>query len=251
MGFRERVDGFKQGLVIGTAVNNQDFWGISWGRPTAFLLLIIAGDARWLTPNLLTHISNAFLLAGAALILEPATWSWLLAAACLNLSLTFDCADGQLARYRGAGSELGAYYDKISDAVGMVVLFAAIGWTVARQTGELHYFLFGMIGAGAQNTIGYAKWVAVASNHRHRVELGAGDEPGALPWWSYLGRVFLKIFRFAEPDMMFWISLGLIFDRLEWVLWLVAVTQLPSALHAYYKRARQVAQIDRELARRR
>ena len=247
MGFRARVDELKKGLAIGTSVNNQDFWGILWGRPTAFALLALVGDARWLTPNRLTHVSNALLLAGAALLLEPATWSWLLAAACLNLSLTFDCADGQLARYRGVGSELGSYYDKVSDAIGMVVLLAAIGWVVADRTGEPYYLLFAMIGAGAQNTMGYAKWLAMTATYRHGVAVPPGAEPGPLRWWQYAGRVLIRLFYFAEPDLMFWISLGLIFDRLEWVLWLVVVTQVMSAVESYVKRARQVAAIDRDL----
>lgn len=247
MGFRERTDELKKGLALGAAVNNQDFWGIVWGRPTAYLLLAVVGDLRWVTPNRLTHVSNALLLAGAALLLEPALWSWLLAIACLNLSLTFDCADGQLARYRGEGSELGSYYDKVSDAVGIVVLFAALGWVIAQQTGELYYLLFAMIGAGAQNTIGYAKWVAMSATYRHGVAAPAGSEPGPLRWWQYAGRTFVRLFYFAEPDMLLWISLGVIFDRLHWVLWLIVVTQVVSALDAYYQRARQVARVDREL----
>lgn len=247
MSHRERVEELKQGLALGTATNNEDFWGIVWGRPTAFLLLIVAGDARWLTPNRLTLLSNALLLAGAALLLEPATWSWLLAAACLNLSLTADCADGQLARYRGIGTELGSYYDKVSDAVGIVILLGALGWVVVEQTGEPYYLLFAMIGAGAQTTIGYAKWVAMSASYRHGVAEPAGAEPGPLRWWQYAGRTVVRLFYFAETDIVLWVTLGLVFDRLEWVLWLVVVTQPPSAIHAYYKRARQVARVDRAL----
>ncbi len=238
-----RIAALKGGLRISNTGNNQDFWGISWGRPTAFLLLLLVADLRVVTPNLITHISNALLIAGSLLILEHGYTSWVLAALFINLSLSFDCADGQLARYRkGSGSELGSFYDKVSDAVGMVLLFSSVGWAVAEQTGEMKYLLFGTLGAAGQITGGYAKWVCMSILHKRGHAPTVTDTN--VPLWQYPPRILLKVFRFAEPDLLFWIGLGLLCNHLDWTLWLMVLTQPPIAAISLAYYASQVAKSD-------
>ena len=228
MSLQDRIAALKGGLRISNTGNNQDFWGITWGRPTAFLILLALADIRRITPNLITHISNAFLIGGALLILDHGQTNWVLAAIFINLSLSFDCADGQLARYRkGSGSELGSFYDKVSDAVGMVLLFSIVGWVVAEQTGEMKYLLFGTLGAASQITGGYAKWVCMTILHKRKHVEPTTDTD--IPLWQYPFRVFLKIGRFAEPDLLFWVGLGLLTNHLDWTLWLMVITQPPVA----------------------
>ncbi len=243
MALAQRIEALKGGLRISNKGNNQDFWGISWGRPSAFVLLIVLADLRAITPNLLTHCSNALFLAGSLLILPSFGSHWLLAAILLNLSLSFDCADGQLARYRKAGSELGSYYDKVSDALSLVLLFSVLGWVVTEQSGELKYFLFATLAFSGQLVSGYAKWVCMTALHR-RGHAPIIEEDPVIPLWQYPPRIALKVFRFAEPDLLFWVGLGLLFDKLDWVLWLAVLTQPPVALAALVYRTMQVAKSD-------
>lgn len=247
MSVRDRVERLKPGLAIGAQVRNQDFWGISFGRPTAFLLLIFIADYRWVTPNRLTHISNLLMAAGIAAMLGG-THAWFIwAAILLNVSITFDCADGQLARYRGGGSELGSYYDKIADFLGHIPVFAAAGWLAYRQTGEAYHLVFALVSLGCLMTTGYAKWLAVATLIANGMQEAAPPAGPArpMPWWKYPGSIFMSVFRFAEPDLYFWIGLGLIFDRLPWVMWLLVITQIPVAIAASIYRGAQVARVDR------
>ena len=250
MSFRQRVAGLKKGLVIGTAVNNQDFWGISFGRPTAFLLLAVVGDMRIMTPNRITHISNLLFVTGALLILYQTPAAYIAAAILINLSLTFDCADGQLARYRGGGSELGAYYDKVSDYFGLCLLCGVLGWVATQETGEPYHLLLAICTMTGLLSTGYIKWVAMAAIYRRGGATGtapaATGEERSMPWWEFAGRVFLKIFRFAEPDMFFWLALALLLDKLPWLLWFYAVTQLPVGIAAAIHRAMQMADLDRQ-----
>lgn len=243
MSLQNRIDALKGGLKISNTGNNQDFWGISWGRPTAFLLLLLLADVRRITPNRITHISNGFLIAGSLLILPHAQTNWVLAAIFINLSLSFDCADGQLARYRkGSGSELGSFYDKVSDAVGMVLLFSIVGWVVAEQTGDMKFLLFGTLAAAGQITGGYAKWVCMTILHKRKhVEPVTDTE---VPLWQYPHRILLKVFRFAEPDLLFWVGLGLVTNHLDWSLWLIVLTQPPVAAISLAYYASQVAKSD-------
>lgn len=246
MGLSERAAALRGGLRIGTKGNNQDFWGITWGRPTAFLLLVLLGDLRFVTPNLITHISNAFFVAGSLLILPDFGAHYLLAAVCLNLSLSFDCADGQLARYRGGGSELGSFYDKVSDAFSLILLFSVVGWVVAKETGELYYFLFGTLAASSQLVSGYAKWVCMTALSK-RGHVPAVPEDAPIPLWQYPLRIAIKVFRFAEPDLLFWTGLALLLDRLDLLLWLGVITQPPVAIAAVIFRTLQVADSDKRV----
>jgi phosphatidylglycerophosphate synthase len=243
MALADRIAALKGGLRISNRGNNQDFWGISWGRPTAFIVLALFADLRFVTPNLLTHVSNALFVAGSLLILPELGSHWILAAVLLNLSLSFDCADGQLARYRGGGSELGSFYDKVSDALALVLLFSVLGWTVTQETGELKFFLFAMLAASGQLVSGYAKWVCMTALHKRGHAPPAADDP-VVPLWQYPLRIALKVFRFAEPDLLFWVGLGLLFERLDLALWLAFLTQPPVAAAAVIYRTLQVARSD-------
>lgn len=244
MSVRDRVAGFRSGLVIGDHTNNQDFWGILFGRPTAFVLLVLVGDWRIATPNRITHASNLLLIAGCIALFMHRELSMLWAAILINLSLTFDCADGQLARYRRSGSPLGSYYDKASDAVGLVLLFSAVGWVAFERHGDPLMLLLAVITTGGVLTQGYAKWLAQTTL------LQSGQPPAKpapptkpIPLAQYPLRIFIKLFRFAEPDMLMWIGIGLILDRLDLTLWLMAISQAIIALVAVSYRARQIARM--------
>jgi phosphatidylglycerophosphate synthase len=246
MPLRERVAGFKPGLVIGDHTNNQDFWGISFGRPTAFLLLLLVGDLRWVTPNRITHLSNLLLVAGCAAMLQVTRGWFVVAAVLLNLSLTFDCADGQLARYRRSGSELGSYYDKASDALGMVILFAVAGWVAHQRHGDPALIVLALFAVGGHLTSGYVKWLARAAQGRGGKAPAPATPPAVpIPLYQYPPRVLLKVFRFAEPDLLFWLSLGLLLDRLDLAVWLAGITQLAMGVGASFVRGIEVARLDR------
>jgi len=242
MGLQTRIDALKGGLKISNTGNNQDFWGICWGRPTAFLLLLLMADWRRITPNSITHISNALLLLSAFLLWKSSyTYGWA-GALCMNLSLSFDCADGQLARYRKGGSELGSFYDKVSDSVGMVVLFSVVGWVVAQEKGDMIYLLLGTLGAAGQITGGYAKWVAMTILHKRGHAPLVQDSP--LPLRKYPQTILFKLVQFNEPDLYFWLALGLLTHHLDWSVLILGLTQPPIAIIALLNYGGKVAKSD-------
>ncbi|HPV05301.1 MAG TPA: CDP-alcohol phosphatidyltransferase family protein [Myxococcota bacterium] len=232
MGFLERYEGLRPGLAVGRNTNNLDFWGITFGRPTAFGLLLLIGDISWLTPNILTHMSNICLVAGAVILMK-ATWpAYILAAILLNVSLTFDCADGQLARYRKNGSLLGSYYDKVSDYFGMILLYSTLSWTVFTQTGHAWYFILALSALGCNMMTGYTKWLVTAHNKMPPAKVDERD-PGRA---RTALRVALKIFEFNELDLFLWIGLGLLMNKPEIGLIVMGVTQPIAALGTVIKR---------------
>tara|TARA_R110002073_G_scaffold332410_1_gene518251 strand:+ start:42918 stop:43691 length:774 start_codon:yes stop_codon:yes gene_type:complete len=252
MSFKGRVEGFKSGLVIGSHVRNTDFWAIAFGRPSAFLLLILCGDIKWVTPNRLTHMSNLLMLAGILVLFDQSYESMVWSAILLNVSITFDSADGQLARYRGCGTELGSYYDKIADYLGHIPVFGMLGWLAVEQTGESYYMLLALVALSGLLTTGYAKWVVEAAALRHGVVLTepAPASPPKMSAGTYIGKTFLALFRFAEPDLYFWIAIGLICNELEILLWALMISQVIVGVGASVYRGVQADKIDKELQKR-
>lgn len=106
--------------------------------------------ARWcarlgLTPNLVTGFSTVLGLAAAVAYAQGDRLGLVLGAVLLQLSFTFDCVDGQLARYTRRFSRLGAWLDAFFDrgkeyavyaglAVGGVALGQAHIWELAAFT---------------------------------------------------------------------------------------------------------------------
>lgn len=221
MGFRERWRGLRPGLAMGTDANNLDFWGICFGRPTAFLLLLLVGDIGWLTPNILTHLSNLFLVAGALVILKGTWPAFIAAAIMLNISLMFDCADGQMARYRKNGSALGSYYDKASDYLGMILMYCTMSWVAFERTGSAWYFILAICALGCNMMTGYTKWLVVAHGHNPQPKAASMPATGI----RLVGRVALKILEFREPDIFLWFGIALALNLPELGLIVMGISQ--------------------------
>ena len=243
-GFGERYRALRPGLAIGPHTNNQDFWDIVFGRPSAVLLLVVFGGLRWVTPNLLTLISLLLKLATAALVYWGGFSEWLWAALLLQLSSSFDCADGQLARYRGTSSLVGAYLDKIVDSIGFLVLFAALADICVQRTGELYYLHMAALAIFALTASGYVKWIAVAEI----VERGGSRQQTVsrtarqVRWWH----IPLKLVEFNEGDLHLWIGLALVFDRIEWAMWMLAITQTAMVIAAMIYRGVQLHRLGKQ-----
>ncbi len=238
---RSRASELKSGLAIGNATNNLEFWGILFGRPAAYVILVFLGGLRFITPNLLTCVSIAMVWAGSWIMWQHHELWWL-SAVVLNLGLAFDCADGQLARWRGQSSYFGSYFDKVADFISFQILFLALGYVSYELTGKLYYFYFAMVGMLAIGLTGYVKWLTV-----HHGNL-AGVAPEEVTDYrhprSLLG-VLEKLFSFNEGDMFFWIALGLILGKPHWAMWLVACSQVPIILVSGVSRGMQNISFDR------
>lgn len=103
--------------------------------------------ARWaarhgLTPNQVTTFSLALGVLTAAAFATGERWGLIAGAVLLQLAFTFDCVDGQLARYTRQFSKLGAWLDSVFDRAKEYIVFAglAIG---ASRTGDSVWLLAG------------------------------------------------------------------------------------------------------------
>jgi len=82
--------------------------------------------ARHVTPNQVTALSIALALVAAAAFATGARAGLLAGAVLVQLAFVADCVDGQLARYTGTGTPLGAWLDAVSDRGKELVVYAGL-----------------------------------------------------------------------------------------------------------------------------
>lgn len=221
---------------------SQEFWAILFTRPLAILLLWVCADWRWVTPNRLTLAAFALTLCSAWLIHSGGSPEWIAAAIVLNVAQVLDNADGTLARYHGNSTQLGGYVDKICDALGQIVVFSALSLVAWRRTSLPHYLVLGPLAAWFLLVRGYAKWIVTEP------QTAAGSPPPprrtGTDWARLIGKAVSRIWLFDEVDLPFWIALGLILERIPWLVWVLFISQTVGALVQLVRRGLQARRRD-------
>ena len=226
--------------ILHTYYDDQ-WWNIFFSRPAATLCLYPIADIPWVTPNLLTYINIPFMVA-FVVACGIGTPTAFLVAAVLNLIVNvIDAMDGHLARYRKMSSQFGAYMDKTLDHIRWAATFITLGWVTMEHTGSMVYLFLGIITALAITLKAYIWWiwrvevrkVPEASFGTFWVQFFTEDEmkkkgesnptPENPRFWDM--RNHLRILEFAEPDLHFYLSLFLVLNRIDIMLWFVALTQ--------------------------
>lgn len=129
---RERDDVDEEAVRLSRAVKAHDgFFTTYFVSPYSRYL------ARWFAhhgwrPNHVTVLSMLVALVAAALCATGQRWGYVAGAVLLQLSFTFDCVDGQLARYTLDFSRVGAWLDATFDRAKEYVLFAGLAIGSAR-----------------------------------------------------------------------------------------------------------------------
>jgi phosphatidylglycerophosphate synthase len=221
-------------------------------RPLSILILLVAGDWRWLTPNLVTTFANITKLAGAALVAIDHREYAISANVLLQVGLLFDHLDGTLARYRRTGSTLGAFYDKVSDAITWGLICGVIGWAAYRDSGNVWLPIAAIGSAYALLVLGYMKWIVVAEQRKAVSTEDAPrsqvvhEAPSRTPreWAMWFGSSLVRVFAFEEVDLFFWIGIALIVDRLDLLIWMLAITQGAQMVIMVIKRGLEARALD-------
>jgi phosphatidylglycerophosphate synthase len=123
---REIAEYDERKLLLQTAVKaNDGFFTTFFVSPYSKYL------ARWaarvgLTPNIVTTFSMALGVASAAAFATGSRAGLIAGAVLLQVAFTFDCVDGQLARYTRTFSKLGAWLDSMFDRAKEYVVFAGL-----------------------------------------------------------------------------------------------------------------------------
>lgn len=108
------------------------FFGTFFVSPYSKFLARAAHRAG-LSPNQVTVTSMALGVLAAALFAHGSRLALVCGALVAHAAFTLDCVDGQLARYSGAFSALGAYLDAVFDRVKEYLLYAGLAIGAARH----------------------------------------------------------------------------------------------------------------------
>lgn len=232
-------------------------------RPLAILFLIPTADIRWITPNRLTTISILMRLVTAWLMLPerfygPAesTTTLVVAAVLWQLGCVLDAMDGALARYRGASSALGRYYDKVSDRVLSLALVIALTLRPLARDDELLPLVLGAIYVSLTGTLSVAKWIEIGIKADMKILGGSADpeEVGAprrtlLDWLKYLAWSSRTAIVVSEVDLPLWGSIALLTGTEKWLFYYLGAFIVPYSLGALFVRGYRLHRLDLERAR--
>jgi phosphatidylglycerophosphate synthase len=104
---------------------NDGFFTTHFVSPYSKYIARWAAHRGW-TPNGVTTLSVAIGFAAAAGFATGDRWGLIAGAILLQLAFTFDCVDGQLARYTRTFTKLGAWLDSIFDRTKEYAVFAGL-----------------------------------------------------------------------------------------------------------------------------
>jgi phosphatidylglycerophosphate synthase len=204
------------------------WWSTVFGYPIARLVLVPVVPIRWITPTSLTLVGFAVKLAGAAAIAVGSPAAIVAGFVLLQVSQVLDSMDGTLARARRQASPTGAFLDKLTDAVGLFAICAAVGARAVADGGGAAYPLLACAGAFACDLACYMYWVGRAE--APLAEAPRLDGGAEVPSWRMIRREWLlgwrKLPLFLEADLYLWIGLFGLAGRWRELCVLLAVTQL-------------------------
>ncbi len=225
-----------------------EFTMIVFGRPISAVLVFLIEGLAFITPNRVTWLAFACLLAGSGLLAFSPEHD-ALACVLLFARMVLDDTDGMLARYRGQCTRYGSYLDKVTDAVGFFVLFAAVGSRATEVTGQPWWVLVSVSGAFSLLLMGYVKHVARGEEMRARGipdvfanESNAGSFP---PTGRFLAKLLARLVVPMESDLLSFTVVFVLLERFEWAAGFYAVTQGVAAVVQVIRRGRSVASLDR------
>jgi phosphatidylglycerophosphate synthase len=222
--FRERLRRLR-------SKRNEDWWSIVFGGPVGTFLVAFVADLAWITPNRITWLGFAVKLAICPLLLAGTGSADLAAAALLQLAVVLDSMDGSLARYRQRPSMLGAFLDKVTDAIGLLALTGTLGYRVFADTGDLAALFLAMLAGVSYVTRSYVYWVVAYFEKAHAVARPSAG-PATRKDFGDLGlgerlRYYLastpRILYVGEADIYLWIGVGLIAGRLREISYFLGV----------------------------
>ncbi|MBA3817559.1 MAG: CDP-alcohol phosphatidyltransferase family protein [Deltaproteobacteria bacterium] len=195
---------------------NEEWWSVAMGGPIGNVLNAVIADVSWVTPNAITLVGFVAKLIFAPLILLGDRGADLIAIALLQVSVICDCMDGSLARYRKTSSYLGAFLDKITDALGYAGIFAAFGWRVYVDTGDAAAIVAALAIPLSLLIRAYVYWVVGSMQKLAGVAQTTGVDTRvdySRATFAERARMYVRsmprIIEFNESDLFFWLGLAI------------------------------------------
>ena len=201
---------------------NEEWWSVAMGGPIGNVLNAIIADVSWITPNAITMLGFLAKLAIVPLLLLGDRGADIAAVVLLQVSVICDCMDGSLARYRKASSYMGALLDKVTDAIGYGAIFAAYGYRVFVDTGDVYAIVIAMAIPLSLSIRAYVYWVVSALQKQAGAVQTAGvDRRKDFSNSTLRERAVMyvksmpRVVEFAESDLFFWLGLAILIGEMH------------------------------------
>lgn len=208
-----------------------------------------------ITPNIVTIVSFLLYTAGCLVIFTNLDFKLYITAIFLPIAYILDCADGQLARTMHKSSLIGDYLDKVLDVFKIFIVTLSLGLYIYLQTGNILYIILGFTACFFFNFRYYIKletmfsqinnnpdYLTDSRSLRHKLyeDFGARYKEWSKTLFGKIKVLFYKnrsIIFVDEAEFVVFTALGALFNRLDIVLWVFAISQLTIAIFRIFERA--------------
>lgn len=223
----------------------------------ANMILPLVSKFKWITPNIVTMFSFSLYVLGCLFIFIDVPYHLYYTAILLPIAYIGDCLDGQLARTKKLSSDIGNYLDKVVDVLKIYIITICLAYSTYSTTNNVIYIYLGFTACFFFNFRYYIKletifsqfqkdseYLVKSSERRQELYLNKQREYERLSA-TFLGKIklfWLKnriIFWVDEAEFVIFTSIGAIFNKMELVLWVFAVSQTLIAFWRLFERGYQ------------
>lgn len=232
-------------------------WADLFFPPIANRILPLVSRAKWITPNIVTLFSFFLYVLGCLFIFIDISNHLIYAAILLPVAYIGDCLDGQLARTKNLSSEIGNYIDKVVDVLKIYIITISLAYSAYLITDNVINIFLGFTACFFFNFRYYLKLETIFSqlnqdsqyldkSRERRQELYRSKEAEYEQLsGSFSGRIKLfwlkhrSIFWVDEAEFVVFTSIGALFNQIELVLWVLAISQFLIAFWRLFERGYQ------------
>lgn len=240
-------------------------WGDRIGYPLARLLAGPLSKLSFVTPNVVTLTAFALFILGCLFLVVSFPYHMITGALLIFAGYIGDDIDGQLARIKGMQSTIGDYMDKVLDVLKIFFITFFSGLSVYLTTGNILYLLLGFVACFFFNFRYYIKlesiFSALSSDEKYleksaktRKEMEremdrlytrkAKSLKEAIQIFWIKNRTILFV---DEAEFALFVSLGVILNKLDFSLWILAVSQVTLAFWRMIERGKQLHEKSKNL----
>lgn len=240
-------------------------WGDRIGYPLARLLVEPLSKLPFITPNGVTLTAFILFTLGCIFLVTSFPYHMTAGAILIFAGYIGDDIDGQLARIKGMHSTIGNYMDKVLDVLKIFLLTFFSALSVYLTTGNILYLLLGFVACFFFNFRYYIKLESMFSALSRDEKYLEKSAKKRKEMEEEMDNLYMrKAKTIKEALQIFWVknrtiffvdeaefalltTLGVILNKLDLSLWILAVSQIILAFWRLIERGGQLHKNSRNL----
>lgn len=224
-------------------------WADIFGFPIAYSLLPLVLPFKFITPNIVTIIAFSLYTLGCVFLFLDFPYHNFLAAFLVFAGFIGDDLDGILARTRNLSSTIGDYLDKVLDILKIFLITLSVSIAVYFQTFNILYVFLGFTACFLFMYRYYIKletmfskinsdpkYLERSAQKREELTQSLDKITGIKSYWIKNRTIFFV----DEAEFVIITAIGAIFDKLEYSLWVLAISQILITIFRLFERGYQL-----------